>query len=83
MSELWSTAARTASEYSNVAGSSAGDPGASFGTGVSCVSVKSTVSVPTIIVMKVHTVTLAPPYLSASQPPNGRATEPTRAPRKA
>ena len=40
-------------------------------------SVHSTARVPTIIAANAPSVTRAPPYLSASQPPNGRVSEPT------
>ena len=33
--------------------------------------------------MKFQNVTIAPPTLSASQPPNGRESEPTKGPRNA
>src|SRR4051794_30843785 len=86
-SELWFTAVTTAGgKPGNEDGSAvqaATFAGSGTGTLSSWESVKSTPSVPTIIAMNAPRVTLAPPYLSASQPPNGRVMDPTRAPRKA
>ena len=82
MSEFASTAATTAG-YSNVAGSGGGAPLQAASARVSCLSVQSTARVPTIIAPKAPGVTRAPPNLSDSQPPSGRAMEPTRAPRNA
>src|SRR3954447_14969005 len=53
------------------------------GTGSSAVRVASTASVPRIIATNASAVTRAPPNRSDSQPPKGRVSEPTRAPRKA
>src|SRR6478609_9554624 len=86
-SELWFTAWTTADgkpgkvdgslvQASTLAGSGAG-------TVSSRESVNSTPRVRTIMATNAPRVTLAPPYLSASQPPKGRAIDPTRAPRKA
>ena len=44
---------------------------------------QTTPSTPTAIATKLSAVTLAPPTRSASLPPSGRISEPTRAPRKA
>src|SRR6478735_5865660 len=51
--------------------------GSAPGFGVSRVSVQSTPSVKTTRPVNAPRVTRAPPYLSASQPPSGRVTEPT------
>src|SRR6478752_3435370 len=58
-------------------------PGSAVGFGVSCITVPSTASVKTTMPAKAPRVTFAPPYLSASQPPKGRVTEPIAAPRNA
>src|SRR6476619_4746264 len=57
--------------------------GSAVGFGVSWARLHSTTSVKTTMPTKAPRVTLAPPYLSASQPPSGRVPEPTRAPRNA
>ena len=57
--------------------------GSAVGLGVSCMSVQSTARVKTTIAANAPSVTFAPPRRSASQPPNGRVAEPTKAPRKA
>src|SRR4051794_34316038 len=84
-SELWFTAETTAGgKPGNVDGSLVQAPpfaGSGAGTVSSLESVNSPPSVPTIIAANAPRVTLAPPIRSASQPPNGRAIDPTNAPR--
>src|SRR3954447_11204966 len=86
-SELWLTAVTTAGgKPGKLDGSlvhAASFAGSGTGTVSSRESVNSTPRVPTIIAPKAPSVTRAPPYLSASQPPKGRAIDPTSAPRKA
>src|SRR6266705_5994846 len=47
-----------------------------------CNDAASTQDVHTVMAMKFQNVVLAPPILSASQPPTGRISDPTSGPRK-
>src|SRR3954451_22313520 len=86
-SELWLTASTTAEGKPGKVDGSLVQAATLAGSGAVTVSsresVSSTPSVPTIMATNAPRVTLAPPYLSANQPPKGRAMDPTRAPRKA
>src|SRR3954452_23950388 len=85
--ELWLTAETTSGgkpgKLDGALAQAASLSGDATGTGLSAVSVARTASVPRIIATKASAVTRAPPNRSDSQPPKGRVSEPTRAPRKA